>query len=163
MTWIDESRPVAMAAAGPIAVGAVLALRLQDVAPLVAVPVSVFAVTALTLPALYIATAVFGAAPPVGHVVRAVGRALQALGVVLLGVAMPLGFLVATAGQGASFALGALALAGAAAIGLRALHGALFEHGPAVSGRGLLFISWALIALVIGARLYDEMTLEVIR
>ena len=153
----------AMAAAGPLGVGAVLAARLGSAEPLVAVPVSVFAVTALTLPALYIATAVVGAAPPVGHVVRAVGRALSALGLVLLGLALPLGFLVATAGTGTAFALGALALATAAAIGLRALHGALFAGMPAVTGRGLLFLTWAVIALVIGARLFSELTAEVLR
>lgn len=175
MSWIAESPPVRvepievaprellLAAAGPLTVGAVLAARLQDPAPLVAVPVSVFAVTALTLPALYIATAVVGAAPPLGHVVKAVGRALVALGVVLLGLAMPLGFLVATAGRGTAFGLGALALAAAAAIGLRALHVALFEHERPMTGRGLLFVTWAVIALVIGARLFGELTAEVLR
>jgi hypothetical protein len=43
---------VALAAIGPLAVGGVLAARLQDLAPMIAVPGVVFAVAALTLPAL---------------------------------------------------------------------------------------------------------------
>jgi hypothetical protein len=82
---------------------------------------------------------------------------------VLLGVAMPLGFLVATAGRATAFGLGAAAVAAAAAIGLRALHAALFEGEKEVMGRGLLFATWAVVTLVIGARLFAEMTAEVLR
>jgi hypothetical protein len=153
---------VAAAAAGPVAVGGVLALRLGDPAPMIAVPAVVFAVAALTLPALYIATAVVGAAPPVGHVVRAVGRALHALGLVHLGFVMPLLFLGASSGEGTAFALGAATVATGSLIGLRVLHGALFEGAFPVTGRGALFWTWAAITLVIGARLFGELTTEVV-
>jgi hypothetical protein len=153
---------VAFAAAGPLAVGGVLAARLQDPAPLVAVPSVVFAVVALTLPALYIATAVLGAAPPIGRVMRAVGRALCSLGLVNAGFALPLLFLGASAGEGTAFALGAATVAVSAVIALRVLYAGLYEGTFAVTGRGMLFWTWAVIALVIGARLFGELTAEVV-
>ena len=152
------SSSVASAAAGPLAVGAVLTLRLHDPAPLVAVPAVVFAVAALTLPALYIAAAVVGAAPPIGDVVRAVGRALHALGLVHLGLVMPLAFLVASSGSETAFALGAIG----AAIALKVLRAALFGDGAPAGGRAVLFWSWAAVALVIGGRLFGELMTEVV-
>lgn len=152
-----------LATAGPIGVGAVLAARLHDPATLIAVPVVVGAVTALTVPGLYIGMAVVGAAPPMPRVIRAVGAALFALGVAMAGLALPLGFLVATAASGTAFALGALCVAAGAGIGLRVLHRELFEGELEVAGRGLLFLMWAAIALVIGARLFGELTAEVLR
>ena len=156
------SSSVASAAAGPLAVGAVLTLRLHDPAPLVAVPAVVFAVAALTLPALYIAAAVVGAAPPIGDVVRAVGRALHALGLVHLGLVMPLAFLVASSGSETAFALGAIAVAAGAAIALKVLRAALFGDGAPAGGRAVLFWSWAAVALVIGGRLFGELMTEVV-
>lgn len=153
---------VASAAAGPLAVGAVLTLRLHDLAPLVAVPAVVFAVAALTLPALYIAAAVAGAAPPIGEVVRAVGRALHALGLVHLGLVMPLAFLVASSGPETAFALGAIAVATGATIALKVLRAALFDAGAPVGGMVVLFWSWAAVALVIGGRLFGELMTEVV-
>ncbi len=153
---------VACAAAGPIGIGAVLAQRLGDLAPLIAVPAVVFAVAALTLPALYIATAVVGAAPPIAHVVRAVGRALHSLGLVHLGLALPLLFLGASSQAATGFALGAVAVMTGAVIGLRMLYAALFDGALPMTGRGLLFVTWAGIALVIGARLFVELTAEVV-
>lgn len=153
---------VAFAAAGPLAVGAVLAACLNDAAPFIAVPAVVFAVAALTLPALYIATAVCGAAPPIGRVMRAVGRALCSLGLVNAGLAAPLLFLGASAGERTAFALGALTVAVSAVVALKVLYAELYEGVFPVVGRGLLFWTWAVIALVIGARLFGEITAEVV-
>lgn len=153
---------LAFAAAGPIAVGGVLAARLQDPAPLVAVPAVVFAVAALTLPALYIATAVCGAAPPIGRVMRAVGRALCSLGLVNAGFALPLLFLGVSSGEGTAFTLGAVTVAVSAVIACKVLYATLYEGEVPVVGRGALFWTWAAIALVIGARLYGELTAEVL-
>ncbi|MBL8622440.1 MAG: hypothetical protein JNK64_14090 [Myxococcales bacterium] len=153
---------VASAAAGPLAVGAVITLRVHDPAPLVAVPAVVFAVAALTLPALYIATAVVGAAPPIGDVVRAVGRALHALGLVHLGLVLPLAFLVASSGPGTAFALGAITVATGAAIALKVLRAALFDDGAPAGRMVVLFWSWAAVALVIGGRLFGELMAEVV-
>ena len=152
---------VASAVAGPLAVGAVLTLRLHDPAPLVAVPAVVGAVAALTLPALYIAAAVVGVAPPIAEVVRAVGRALHALGLVQLGLVLPLAFLVASSGPGTAFVLGAVAVTTGAAIALKVLREALFVGGP-IDGRAVLFWSWAAVALVIGGRLFGELMAEVV-
>lgn len=159
MTSLPSS--VASAAAGPLAVGAVLTLRLHDPAPIVAVPAVVFAVAALTLPALYIAAAALGVAPPLGEVVRAVGRSLHALGLVHLGLAMPLAFLAASSGTATASALGAVAVAVGAVIALRVLQAALFGGAPPVSARAAVFWSWAAVALVIGARLFGELMAEV--
>lgn len=150
------------AAAGPLAVGGVLALRLQNLAPLVAVPAVVFAVAALTLPALYIATAAFGAAPPIRRVMQAVGTALCSLGLVYAGLVLPLLFLGVSSSEKTAFALGAVTVGVGAVVGLRRLESALHEGTLPVTGRGGLFWTWALITLVIGARLFGEMTAEVV-
>jgi hypothetical protein len=155
------ARRVALAAAGPVVVGGLLALRLGSPAPLVALPAVVFGVTALTIPALYIATAAIGSAPAPHAIGSAVGRALAALGVTLLGVAAPLGFLLATSSSAATWlALGSLAIAAAALLGVVALHRALFvEHFVSPSRDGL-FVVWAAVALGIGARLFADLALE---
>jgi hypothetical protein len=158
----QSAAAIAAAAAGPFGVGGVLALRLADPTPLVAVPAVVFAVAALTLPALYIATAAFGAAPPIGQVIRAVGKALCSLGLVHAGLALPLLFLGASAGAKTAFVLGAAVVAVGAVVGLRRLSAVLYEGAFPVVGRGLLFWTWALATLVIGARLFVEMTAEVV-
>ena len=152
---------VASAVAGPLAVGAVLTLRLHDPAPLVAVPAVVGAVAALTLPALYIAAAVVGVAPPIAEVVRAVYGLTLLLAALLLGLVLPLAFLVASSGPGTAFVLGAVAVTTAAAIALKVLREALFVGG-AIDGRAVLFWSWAAIALVIGGRLFGELMAEVV-
>ena len=159
---------IAAAAAGPLAVGGVLALRLSDPAPLVAVPAVVFAVAALTLPALYIATAAFGAAPPIGRVMRAVGTALCSLGLVYAGLGLPLLFLGVSSGERTAFVLGAATVGVGAVIGLRRLYGELYGRegggrgGELAIGRRVLFWTWAGIAVVIGARLFAELTMEVV-
>jgi hypothetical protein len=161
-TPMESSLSVFAAAAGPLGVGGVLALRLQDLAPLVAVPAVVFAVAALTLPALYIATAAFGAAPPIGRVMRAVGTALCSLGIVYAGLVLPLLFLGISSSEKTAFALGAATVGVGAVVALRRLYAALYDGTFPVVGRGALFWTWAVIALVIGARLFGEMTAEVV-
>jgi hypothetical protein len=153
---------LAFAAAGPVAVGGVLAARLQDPVPLIAVPAVVFAVAALTLPALYIATAVCGAAPPMGRVMRAVGRALCSLGLVNAGFALPLLFLGVSSSAGTAFVLGAVTVAASALIALKVLYAGLYEGAFPVVGRGALFWTWAAVVLVIGARLFGELMAEVL-
>jgi hypothetical protein len=146
------------AVAGPLAVGAILAARVGAVAPLLALPLVVLGVAAVTTPALYIATAATGAAPPARAMASAVGGALGATGIGLLGLVAPLLFLVATTTTiGGGVALVSLAIAGATVVGLVALHGALFG-ARAAAGRSwlqeLLFAGWAVVALIIAGRLY---------
>lgn len=146
------------AAAGPASLGAVLAARLADPAPLIALPAIVLGVTALTVPALYIATAATGVAPPAHRMARAIGHALAALGVVLLGLAGPLALLAATGGApGVGLGLGAAALTVAALFGLAALHRALFAGRVTSLVTDGLFVTWAAVALVIGGRLYLDL------
>ena len=149
---------VAIAAAGPTAIGAIAAVRVGDAAPALAIPAVVLGVAAATLPALYIATAVTGAAPPLDRVARAVGRALVALGLVALGLAAPLLFLTTTTTEpSTAFALTSVALVTALAIGLRVLHRELWGPGARGLGRDATFLVWAAAAMIIGARLYGEL------
>src|SRR5258705_3966052 len=60
---------IALAAAGPIALGGILALRAHDPSPMLAAPAIVFGVVAATGPALYIASAAAGNAPPLAGAV----------------------------------------------------------------------------------------------
>lgn len=165
MTQNNENRMragvlVAVAAGGPVALGGVLASRLATAAPAFALPAIVLGVSAVTVPALYIATAATGSAPSAERMAAAVGRGLGALGVVLLGLAAPLLFLVATSSQPTTWVgLGSGALAAAALFGLAALHRTLFAGQVPSLVRDGLFLTWALVALVIGARLYSDLAL----
>src|SRR4051812_44915577 len=60
----------------PVALGGIVALRTTCLGPLVAVPAIVVGVIAATSPALYIASAAAGFAPPLGTMIRALGIAL---------------------------------------------------------------------------------------
>jgi hypothetical protein len=153
---------IAAAGAGPASLGAVLAVHLASPAPVLALPAIVLGVSAVTIPALYIATAATGSAPSAERMAAAVGRALGALGVVLLGLAAPLLFLVATSSPGTGVVLGSAALACAALFGLAALHRSLFDGQVPSLVRDGLFLGWAAIGLVIGARLYGELALGVV-
>src|SRR5450432_1054295 len=90
---IPRAASIAMAALSPIAIGGVLALRTGQLSPLVAVPTIVFGVIIATGPALYIATAAAGTAPPLAAMARAFGLAIGAFGVVLAGIVLPTAFL----------------------------------------------------------------------
>jgi hypothetical protein len=151
---------VACATAGPVALGGVLATRLASVEPVIALPAIVLGVTAVTVPALYIATAATGSAPSAERMASAVGRALAAIGLVLLGLATPVWFLVATSSEMfTAVALGSATLAAAALFGLAALYRTLFTGQVPSLVRDGLFLTWALVALVIGARLYGDLAI----
>ncbi|MDQ3365770.1 MAG: hypothetical protein M3680_10120, partial [Myxococcota bacterium] len=55
---------LALAALGPVAIGGILAIRAQTLTPLMVAPAIIFGVVAATSPALYIALAATGTAPP---------------------------------------------------------------------------------------------------
>src|SRR5262249_16937707 len=82
-----------LAALAPIAAGGILAARFADATPLAAAPAITFGVLAVTSPALYIATAALGDAPPLAKMVRALATALAAFGVALAGLLLPAMFL----------------------------------------------------------------------
>lgn len=148
-----------LAAAGPAAVGAVMGLGTDwRAAPLlvVALPAVVLGVAALTTPALYIGAAFAGVAPSPRAAGAAAGSALADMGRVMLGLAPPLLFLAATAGEGATVAwLGRGAVLLAALVGLRLLKWRLFDDIED-GGRGVaVFGTWALVALGIGLHLLN--------
>jgi hypothetical protein len=153
---LSPTRRVAVAAAGPVFLGAVLSARLGAPEPIVALPLIVAGLTALTVPALYIASAAIGAAAGPGVILAAVGRALASLGAALCGLAVPLAFLAGTASATTGVVLGALALVVATGFALGTLHRALFAGQTASFSRDLLFAVWAIVALGIGARMYVD-------
>ena len=159
---VPASVRLALAAAGPVAMGAVLGARIASVSPVLALPVIVAGVTAVTAPALYIATAATGSAPSAQTMATAVVRALTALGVVLLGLAAPVAFLVATTTSvAAGVVVSSLALGAASLAGLSALHRALFAGQPGSLLRDGLFAAWAVVAMIIAGRLYLDLAVGV--
>ncbi|MCX5747472.1 MAG: hypothetical protein NT062_33830 [Proteobacteria bacterium] len=155
-----HSRPIAFAALGPIAIGGILAVRADQLAPLFAVPAIVFGVVAATAPALYIATAATGAAPPVATVVRALVTALGAFGIALVGLVLPAAFLsLSSLSITTTVVVTSAALAGAGLLALRRLAG---ELGARSLGAAVVFGVWSLTTLGIAGRLWADFAWEVI-
>jgi hypothetical protein len=152
-----SSRPVPLGAlcalGGPIAIGAIAGMQSGPFAvahDAVAAPAIVLGVTALMIPALYIATAFAGIAPPARGFTAGVGEGLRACGVALLGLVAPAAFLAATARSAeAAAALGAGSLVAAVLVGLRALYIRLFDRGEVV--HRMIFAAWSGLALLLGA------------
>ncbi|HEU5058558.1 MAG TPA: hypothetical protein VFU21_18625 [Kofleriaceae bacterium] len=142
------------ALAGPVAIGAAIGQSLGPFAAAhhaIALPATIVGVAALVVPALYIGGALTGAAPPMGAFASAIGRALRALGVCLLGFTPPAAFLVATnPGVEAAELVGAGILAVAAAIALRTLYDQLFAGGRPLLHHKLLYGLWSALTLIIG-------------
>lgn len=158
---------VGIAAAGPAAIGAVLGMPRGGAAMAsgaAMLPGVVLGVTALMVPALYIATSLLGAAPPAKETPAHLGRALRAMGTVLLGLAAPAAFLVATTARGTgreglSSAATALVLGGVVTafgtfVGLRRLFQGLFGGRPTGATAMVVCAVWSIVALVIGGRLF---------
>lgn len=131
---------------------------------LAAVPAITFGVPAMTAPALYVGVTLVGDAPPLLTVVRAVARALIALAVMQLGLAIPAAFLVATASPDTAQAIVAIAVALAAAIATIALRAELAPRAGletvADVGRRLIEWGWLLATVAIVARLYADVIVE---
>lgn len=149
----------AAAALGPAALGAVLGAQVSPAVALreaALVPAILVGLTAATVPALYIATAATGSRLTARALARSVARGFEALGVILLGLVGPIAFLVATTRQAeVGVVLGTAAIGIAAALGLRRMRAAMVEADTVATGiDGWLFLAWAGIAVVIGARLF---------
>jgi hypothetical protein len=154
--------PIAAAAIGPVAIGGILAARAGDASPVFAVPAIVFGVVAATAPALYIATAATGAAPPVARVVKALVTALGAFGIALVGLVLPAAFLSLSSvaiGTTVVITTGALAVAGI--LGLRRLAGELGLGWNRMLA-SCVYGMWSLAVLGIAARLWTDFAMEVI-
>lgn len=135
-----------LAIGGPVVMGAVLGMPLGASGMLTqatALPAILFGVALLTAPALYIATSLLGIAPPARDSLAAGVRAMRAAGLVMLGLAAPAAFLLATtaapddvnAVRGVSMHAGirifAMAVVGGAAlIAFRKAYRDLFSSDP---------------------------------
>lgn len=146
-----------LALLGALVPAALLAATVRSAVPLAAVPTVIFGVPAMTAPALYVAMGLRGHAPPLTTVAGALGRGLLALALVQLGLAAPVGFLVATATPSTARTLIAGAMLIAGAVAALTLDGALVR-GDATRGawRAPLVWAWMTITAVIAARLYLE-------
>ena len=166
---VPRGLAIALAAAGPIAVGAILAARAHDASPMLAAPAIVFGVVAATGPALYIATAAAGNAPPLAAVIRAFGIALGAFGIALAGLILPAAFVSlssVSAETTIAATTGAVAIAGY--LGLRRLASELkaacsldITVGASLAG-GVVFVIWAIATASIAGRLWWDLAVEVV-
>jgi hypothetical protein len=151
--------PLLVAVAGPAAVGAALGIPLgaREMAhDLVALPLVIAGVTLVMAPALYVATTLSGAAPSATQFAEACGRGLRACGIVLLGLAPPLLFLLSTSAAAPDLvtALGVMAVAAGTCAALRVVGTAVVGEGGRRFRSMGLFAVWALISLAIGLRLF---------
>jgi hypothetical protein len=147
--------PLGLAALGPIAVGGILAVRFADATPLAAAPAITFGVLAATSPALYIATAAVGDAPPLGQMVRALATALAAFGVALAGLLLPAMFLAWSSVE----PITTVVIASAALVIAASLAAVRFSSELAVGrarsmARGAVFAGWAVATVGIAAKLW---------
>ena len=162
-----------LAALGPVAIGAIMAIRAETASPILAVPAVVFGVVAATSPALYIATAATGAAPPLGAVVRAFGVALGAFGIALAGLLLPAAFLaLSSIDKVTAFAAATAAVGAAAYLGLRRLATELVSSSkdpypgattikPSLTSSTVFFV-WSAATIGIAGRLWWDLASEVL-
>ena len=165
---VSRGVAIALAAAGPVAIGGILAARAHDPSPMIAAPAIVFGVVCATAPALYIATAAAGHAPPLAAMVRAFGVAFGAFGIALAGLILPAAFAaLSSVSPGTTIAAASAAIAAAGLLGLRRLASELrAERGepagrPALAG-GAVFLIWAVAAGTIAGRLWWDLAVEVV-
>ena len=165
---VSRGAAIALAALGPVAIGGILAARAHDPSPMIAAPAIVFGVVAATAPALYIATAATGNAPPLALVVRAFGVALGAFGIALAGLILPAAFAaLSSLAPSTAIAVSSAAIAAAGGLALRRLASELrtgaSEAGlaPSLAG-GAVFLIWAAAVATIAGRLWWDLAVEVV-
>jgi hypothetical protein len=166
---VPRGLAIALAAAGPVALGGILAARAHDASPMLAAPAIVFGVVAATGPALYIATAAAGNAPPLAAVIRAFGIALGAFGLALAGLILPAAFVsLSSVSAATTIAATTGTVATAGYLGLRRLASELkaagsvdVTAGAALAG-GVVFVTWAIATAAIAGRLWWDLAVEVV-
>jgi hypothetical protein len=151
---------VSPAALAPLAIGAVVAARTADVSPVFAIPAIVLGVVAATGPALYIASAAVGDAPPLATMVRAFGVALAAFGVALAGLVLPVAFVSLSATDPTTSLVACTAAIAAAA--LCALRRLARELSPQTAGASVVYFGWAIATLGIAGRLWWDVAAQVL-
>jgi len=147
--------PLGLAALAPVAAGGILAARFADTTPLVAAPAITFGVLAITSPALYIATAALGEAPPLAQMVRALATALTAFGIALAGLLLPAMFLAWSSIEPlTSIAIASGAIVFAALLAVRRFARELANgRGPSIA-RTAVFACWAIATLGLAGKLW---------
>ena len=165
---VSRGAAIALAAIGPVAIGGILAARAHDASPMAAAPAIVFGVVAATAPALYIATAAVGNAPPLLVVVRAFGVALGAFGIALAGLILPAAFAaLSSLAPSTAIAVSSAAIAAAGGLALRRLASEL-RAGASAAGLApslantAVFLIWASAAATIAGRLWWDLAIEVV-
>lgn len=157
---IPRGLALALAAVGPVALGGIFAARAGVAAPVAAAPAIVFGVLAATSPALYIAIAATGDAPPARRVAGALVVGLGAFGIALAGLVLPAAFLsLSSISPVTTVAMTSLALGGAAVLGLTRLARELGTRSAAAS---TIFAVWAVATLGIAGRLWWDLAAEVL-
>jgi hypothetical protein len=157
---IPRGLALALAAIGPVAIGGIFAAKAGVPTPLAVAPAIVFGVLAATSPALYIAIAATGDAPPAGRVARALAIGLGAFGIALAGLVMPAAFLsLSSLSPITTVAMTSLALGGAALLGFRRLARELATRSPAAT---LVLWVWAIATIGIAGRLWWDLAVEVL-
>src|SRR3954471_16920723 len=179
---VSRGAAIALAAAGPVAIGAILAAGAHDARPMIAAPAIVFGVVAATAPALYIATAAAGQAPPLAAMVRAFGVALGAFGVALAGLILPAAFAaLSSVSSATAIAAPSAAIAAAGLLALRRLASELAAGRPGAAPPGprpagfpglacaarpvagaAVFLVWAISTGAIAGRLWWDLAVEVV-
>jgi hypothetical protein len=157
-----ESRAMglAFAALGPIAIGAIVAARAEAITPLVSAPAMLFGVTAATAPALYIALAATGDAPPIAKVIRAFGVAFAAFGVALAGLILPAAFLAASSTEPqTTYVVTSAALGVAGLLSLVRLSRELVTPERRLAASVVFFV-WAASTAGIAGRLWIDLVQE---
>jgi hypothetical protein len=149
---IPFAHSLVLAVLGPVAIGGIIAARAGALSPIAVSPAIVFGVLCATAPALYIAIAALGDAPPFGAVVRAMGTALGAFGIALAGLVLPATFLSLSATTSeTTMAACSVALAGAGGLAVWRLARELETRSLAGT---IVFLVWACATLGIAARLW---------
>jgi len=154
------SAALALAALGPIAMGGIVAARAEVITPLFSTPAILFGVTAATAPALYIALAATGDAPPVAKVARAFGVAFAAFGIALAGLLLPAAFLAMSSTSAVTTAFVATAALGVAGLlSFTRLSRELLNSESSITASVVYFV-WAAATAGIAGRLWIDLVQE---
>ena len=152
---MTNTKQLLMMAAGPAVIGVCIGLRSGSVLQsTLALPLTIIGVSMLMTPALYIGSAVIDAAPTLQETVSAMRHALGAMGLVFLGLAPALAFLVSSTSDihtADLVAHGALAIG--VFVGLRTLFARAAWPAARRAQAGLLFVLWSLLTIGIGSHL----------
>lgn len=158
-TRFDAGR-LALAAAGPVAIGGIVAARAGDLTPLALTPAIVFGVAAATCPALYIAIVASKEPITLGGMARALVTAIGAFGIALAGLVLPAVFLaLSSVSDITTVVVTSVALGAAAVLAMVRLAG---ELAPRTFSGGMVCFAWVMATLGIAGRMWFDVASEVL-